>query len=69
MRIIKIRVQGCIDEQWSSWLGGLSISHEEPGETILAGKVEDQAALYGVLGLLRDLGLSLVSVSSAECDE
>ncbi len=69
MRTVEIRVQGCIDEQWSGWFGGLSISHTRPDETILAGKVEDQAALYGVLGLLRDLGLPLVSVSSAECDE
>ncbi len=69
MRTVEIRVQGCIDEQWSNWLAGLSIAHEEPGETVLTGKVRDQAALYGVLSLLRDLGLSLLSVSSAECGE
>jgi hypothetical protein len=69
MRTVEIRVQGCIDDHWSSWFAGLSISHSDPGETTLTGKVTDQAALYGVLSLLRDLGLPLLSVSSAECDE
>lgn len=69
MRTVEIRVQGSIDEHWSNWFAGLSISHEEPGETVLTGTVPDQATLYGVLGLLRDLGLSLVSVASAEAEE
>ena len=69
MRTVEIRVQGCIDENWSTWFAGLSISHNESGETILTGKVKDQAALYGVLGMLRDLGLPLLSVASAEIDE
>jgi len=69
MRTVEIRVQGCIDKNWSSWFAGLNISHTEEGETILAGKVKDQAALYGVLSMLRDLGLSLLSVASAEGDE
>jgi hypothetical protein len=66
MRTVEIRVQGCIDASWSTWLAGLSISHNESGETILTGKVQDQAALYGVLGMLRDLGLPLLSVASEE---
>jgi hypothetical protein len=69
MRTVEIRVKGCIDEHWSTWLAGLRISHTESGETILTGTVNDQAALYGVLGMLRDLGLPLLSVASAEGDE
>ena len=62
----EIRVKGQIDEQWSDWFGGLEITCTEQKETILTGNVEDQAALYGLIAKLRDLGLSLVSVNSAE---
>ena len=68
MRTVEIRVKGCIDEHWSSWLAGLSITHPNSNETILSGKVADQAALYGVLSMLRDLGLPLLSVSGEESD-
>ncbi len=66
MRTVRIRVDGCIDEHWSSWFAGLTISHTDQGETVLSGVVVDQAALYGVLSLLRDLGLPLLSVESSE---
>jgi len=66
MRTVEIRVKGCIDEHWSAWLAGLSITHTDRDETVLSGKVVDQAALYGVLSMLRDLGLPLLSVVSEE---
>jgi hypothetical protein len=66
MQTVEIRVKGCIDEHWSAWLAGLNIVHTERDETILSGKVVDQAALYGVLSTLRDLGLPLLSVTSEE---
>jgi hypothetical protein len=66
MRTVEIRVKGCIDEHWSSWLAGLRITHTDEGVTILSGKVADQAALYGVLATLRDLGLPLLTVAGEE---
>jgi len=66
MHEVEIRVRGQIDEQWSEWFEGLSVAHTEGGETVLTGSVADQAALHGLLAKLRDLGLSLLSVSSAE---
>ncbi len=66
MRTVRILVDGCIDEHWSSWFAGLTISHTDQGQTVLSGVVVDQAALYGVLSLLRDLGLPLLSVESSE---
>jgi hypothetical protein len=36
------------------------------GTTILHGSVPDQAALHGVLARIRDLGLTLISVSRQE---
>ena len=65
---VEIRVEGCLDERWSEWLDGLAIAHTEGGpdgsvgETIMTGSLVDQAALYGLIGKLRDLGLSLLSV-------
>ena len=68
MRTVEIRVKGCIDEHWSAWLAGLNITHTDQDETVLSGQVVDQAALYGVLSMLRDLGLPLLSVIGQETD-
>jgi len=69
MLSVEIRVKGQIDEEWQEWFEGLSIIHTEEGETILLGEVEDQAALYGYIAKLRDLGLPLVLVKPAGGDE
>ncbi len=69
MQQVEIRVRGCINEQWSEWFGGLTISHSNPEATVLTGLVADQAALYGIISRLRDLGLELSSVSSEETKE
>lgn len=58
----EIRVAEQIDERWEKWFGGLELVHAESGETILRGVMADQAALFGVLGKVRDLGLTLISV-------
>ncbi|MBP1702958.1 MAG: hypothetical protein H6Q38_2065 [Chloroflexi bacterium] len=66
---IEIRIKGHINPQWSEWFGGLTIRHSDPDETLIAGLVPDQAALYGIISHLRDLGLKLTSVSSEEVQE
>jgi hypothetical protein len=66
---VEVRVKECINKQWSEWFGGLSISQSGPDETVLTGVVTDQAALYGIISRLRDLGLQLTSVSSEEIEE
>lgn len=68
MRRVEIRVQTCIDADWSEWFDGFEISYTEKGETILTGTVPDQAALYGLIAKLRDLGLPLLSVNRLEPD-
>ena len=65
---IEIRIKGTIKQQWSEWFDGLAISHSDPGMTILAGLVRDQAALYGIIARLRDLGLELTLLHSEEID-
>src|SRR3712207_1656088 len=61
-RLYEIRLKGHLDARWTEWFEGLSFSHEHDGTTILSGPVVDQAALYGLLRKVRDLGLPLVSV-------
>jgi hypothetical protein len=58
----EIRLKGHLDARWSDWFEGLSFTHESDGTTTLAGLVVDQAALYGLLRKVRDLGLPLLSV-------
>jgi len=69
MQQVEIRVKGRINEEWSEWLGGLTISHSDPEGTVLTGVVQDQAALYGIISRLRDLGLELSAVSSEKAEE
>lgn len=65
---VEIRVKGQIDEHWSEWFEDLEVTTTDQDETILAGDVADQSALYGLLAKLRDLGLSLLSVNSTEVE-
>jgi hypothetical protein len=58
----QITVAEHLDESWSTWFDGLTITHAADGTTTLAGAVRDQSALYGLLDRLRDLGLTLVAV-------
>jgi len=58
----EIRVKGILDSGWSAWFDGLRIADDEHGQTIIAGRVADQAALHGLLGKVRDLGLELLEV-------
>ncbi len=64
--VYAIRIQGHLDPAWSEWLQGLTIAHDPNGITVLAGPLQDQAALFGVLIKIRDLGLTLVSVNQIE---
>ena len=58
----EIRLKGHLDTRWADQFAGLSFTHASDGTTILAGPVVDQAALYGLLRKVRDLGLPLLSV-------
>jgi hypothetical protein len=64
----KIRVEGQLDQRWLEWFDGLNLAYADNGETILTGAMPDQAALYGLLMKMRDLGLTLVSVTRVEHD-
>lgn len=59
----QIQVRGTLDPRWSAWFDQLTITHDAEGNTLLAGLVLDQAALYGLLNRLRDLGMTLLAVA------
>ena len=62
-QVYQIRINGHLGQQWMDWFDGLTITQRANGETLLAGPVADQAALYGVLKKIRDLGMVLLAVT------
>ena len=68
MPIYQIRLKEQLDQHWSAWLGGLTITTEANGETVLTGRVVDQAALHGLLSKVRDLQLTLLSLNYVASD-
>jgi hypothetical protein len=64
----EIRVVGSLPAQWRDWFDGLVINTEN-GETLLRGPMADQAALFGLLKKIRDIGLPLVSVRQIPSQE
>ena len=64
--LYQIRVKSHLGSDWTDWFEGLTITLEDNGEMLLTGPVVDQAALYGLLKKVRDLGMPLVSVIRIE---
>ncbi len=65
--IYEIKVQGHLDEVWSKWFEGMTLTHIENGEcggafTLISGPVIDQPALHGLLTKIGNLNLTLISV-------
>jgi hypothetical protein len=64
--LYEIRVKGHLADRWAGRFGGMTVTLEEDGDTLLTGPVVDQAALFGLLRKVRDLGMPLVSVNRVE---
>jgi hypothetical protein len=60
-----IRVKGHLDPSWRARFENLLITPEKDGTTLLCGPIQDQAALYGVLVKMRDLGLTLLALEAS----
>ena len=63
MERFQIVIKGRIDKEWADWFGDIEIRHQE-NSTIMTGELPDQSALHGILNIIRDLNLTLISVSS-----
>lgn len=59
----QFRLKGHLDNSWAEWLGNMDIDHQSDGTTLITGPVADQAALFGVLSQIRDLGTPLLSLT------
>jgi hypothetical protein len=66
MQKVEIRIKGRIDTHWSEWFQDFEVLPGDGGETIMVGGVKDQAALYGLIAKMRDLGLTLISVNKID---
>ena len=58
----RIRIRGHVDPVWSTWFDNLTVEQSNDGTTELTGPLADQAALFGILARLRDLGATLLLV-------
>ena len=67
--VYQVRLQGHLSRRWKDHFGDVTISLEDNGETLLTGPVTDQAALYGLLRKVRDVGLPLISVTRVTSGE
>ncbi len=61
--IYQIRVEGWLDAEWSEWFNGWDIEHRDDLTTMLTGPISDQPELHGLLLKIRNLNLTLISVS------
>jgi len=64
--LFEIEVKGILDEKWSDWFDGLSVTYLDNKNTLLRGHIQDQSALHGILSKIRDLGLTLIRLAEAE---
>jgi hypothetical protein len=69
MTVYEIRIKGQLDQHWSAWFDGLTVTHGTNDDTIISGPVVDQAALHSLLNKVHSLNLTLVSVLRVETDE
>ena len=62
----QIIVKGHLDSDWASWFGDIQLSYDAQDNSVFTGDFPDQPALYGILDRLRDLNLTLLSVTRLE---
>ena len=62
LHFCQIKVKGQLTDTWTGWFSNLTMTPYDNGEMMLSGPIVDQAALYGLLIKVRDLGLPLLSV-------
>ena len=64
--LYEVRLEGHLDEHWSTWFDGMAVTRADDGTTTLRGRLVDQAALHGLLAKIRDLGVTLIQLDVVE---
>lgn len=62
----EIKIKGCLEKRWAEWFEGLAFTHGCDGTTTLSGSLPDQASLHSILLKIRDMNLTLISVTQIE---
>lgn len=62
-RYFHLEVAGQLDARWQDWFDGMTVTPTADGTTLLSGPVRDQAALYGLLKRINNVGLTLIAVN------
>ena len=65
----EIRFEGHLSPYRAQVFEGWEMVQAPEGETVLTGFVADQAALYGILNRIRDLGVPLLSLRRLPKDQ
>ena len=61
----QIKVKGRLDKEWEDWFEGMELIYD--GEnTIITGRIKDEAFMHGILNRIRDLNLKLISVNPSD---
>ena len=60
-----VKIQDHLDKKWKDILEGIDIYYEGDNTVILL-NIKDEAHLHGILNLIRDLNLRLISINAAE---
>ncbi len=66
--VYEIVIEGHLDAGWSEWFEPLVLLWPTPSTTVLRGGLPDQAALFGVLKKLHNLGVVLISIQRITSD-
>ena len=61
----RIVIKGHLDIQWKNHFDGMKINYEA-GSTILSGILKDDSHLHGILEMIRDLNLIIISINPDE---
>ena len=61
--LYEIRLKGHLDDRWAARFEGMALTRDDNGDTLLTGRVVDQAALHGLLRKVRDVAMPLIAVT------
>jgi len=59
----EIKIKGHLDQRWLEWFAGMKLTQLPGDGTLLSGELPDQGALHGILERIRDLNITLISVT------